>query len=136
MIEKLRRTLGEKGFFAAALNDLSNTFNCIQHRLLIAKLSASVFDMKSIAFIPAYLKNRKHKIKIGSIFSECLNILFGVPQGFILGPLLFLLFIADFFYLNYECAIAYIFGLGLSSIINVLEANANTLFNWFRKNGS
>ena len=97
MIGKLRKTICQKGLFAAALTDLSNTFDCIQHQLLIAKLSAYVFDMKSIAFISAYLKNRKHETKIGSIFSECLNILFGVPQGFILGPLLFLIFIADFF---------------------------------------
>ena len=102
MIEKIRKIRYEKGAFAAALTDLLKVFGCIPHQLLIAKLSAFGFDMKSIAFIFAYLKNRKQKTKIGSTFSECLNILFGVPQGSVLRPLLFLIFIADLFYLNYD----------------------------------
>ena len=68
--------------------------------LLTAKLSAYGFDMKSTAFLSAYLKKRKLNTKIGSTFSECLNILFDVPRGSILGPLLSLIFIADLTYLN------------------------------------
>ena len=59
MIELLRKIRDEKGVFAAVLTDLSKDFDCIPHQLLIAKLSAYGFDMKSIAFISAYLKNRK-----------------------------------------------------------------------------
>ena len=102
MIEKLRKIRDEKGVFAAVLTDVSKAFACLPHQLLIAKLSAYGFDMKSIAFISAQLKNRKQKTKIGSTFSECLIILFGVPHCSILGPLLFLIFIADLFYLNYD----------------------------------
>ena len=73
--------------------------------LLIAKLSAYVFDRKSIAFISAYLKNQKQKTRIGPTFSECLKlntyIIWCPTEGSILGPLLFL-FIADLFYLNYD----------------------------------
>ena len=84
MVEKLRKLRDEKGVFAAVLTYLLKAFNCIPHHLLITKLSVHGFDMTSIAFISAYLKNRKQKTKIGSTFSECLNILFGVPQGSIL----------------------------------------------------
>ena len=75
MIEKLRKIRDEKGAFAAPFTDLSKFFDCIPHQLLIAKLSAYGFDMKSVAFISAYLKNRKRKTKIGCTFSECLKIL-------------------------------------------------------------
>ena len=100
--------------------------------------------MKSRAFISTYLKNQKQKTKIVPTFSECLNILFDVPHDFILWALLFLIFIADLFYLNYDLGFASyaddttacIVAQDLSSIINVLEANVNTLFNWFRQNGS
>ena len=102
MIEKLRKIRYEKGGFGVVLPELSKAFYYILHKLPIAKLSAYGFDMKSIAFIFAYLKNRKHERKNGSTFSECLNILFGVPHGSILGPLLFLIFIANLFYLNYD----------------------------------
>ena len=61
----------------------------------------------------------------------------------ILGPLLFLIFIADLFYLNYDLDFAsyaddttpYICGQDFNSIIKVLEPNANKRFNWFRQNG-
>ena len=65
MIEKLRKIRDEKGVFAAVLTDLSKACDCILHQLLIAKLSAYGFDMKSIAFISVYLKNRKQKTKLG-----------------------------------------------------------------------
>ena len=57
MIEKLRKSRDEKGVFAAVLTDLSKAFDGITHELLIAELSVYGFDMKSIAFISAYLKN-------------------------------------------------------------------------------
>ena len=133
----------EKGVFAVVLTDLSKVFDCVPHQVLIEKLSAYGFDMKSIAFISAYLKNRNQKTKIGSTFSECLNILFGFPEGSLLEPLLFLIFIADLFYLNYDPDFAsyaddttpYICGQDFSSIINVLAPNVNTLFNWFWQKG-
>ena len=143
MIEKLRKIRDEKRVFAAVLTDLSKAFDCIPRQLLIAKLIGYGFDMKSIAFISAYLKNRKQKTKIESTFSECLNISFGVPQGSIMGSPLFLIFIADLFHLNYDldfpsyadATTLYICGQDFSSIINVLEPNVNTLFNCFQQNG-
>ena len=135
MIEKLRKIRDEKGVFAVVLTELSKAFDCIPHQSLIAKLSAYGFGMKSVAFISAYLKNWKQKTKIGSTFGECLNIFVGVSQGSILGPVLFLIFIADLFHLNYDLDFAsyaddttpHIFGQAFSSTINVLKPNVSTL---------
>ena len=97
MIEKLRKIRDNKGAFAATFTDLSKLFDCISYELLIAKLNAYGFDIKSLNFILVYFTNRKQKTKICSSFSDFLNILLGVPQGSILGPLLFIIYICDFF---------------------------------------
>ena len=106
---------------------------------VIAKLSVHRFDLKSIAFIPAYLKNRKQKL---GPLSGNIWIYYLVSHRNLLSGLLFLIFIGDLFYLNYDLDFAsyaddttpYICGQDFSSIINVLEPNANTLFNWLRQN--
>ena len=56
---------------------------------LIAKLQVHGFDNDSLNFICNYLLDREHGIKINSSFSTWSKIEYGVPQGFILGPLLF-----------------------------------------------
>ena len=89
-------------FFKATLHphvltDLSKAFDCILHEMLIAKLNAYGSDIKSLNFILAYFNNRKQKTEISSSSNDFLNILFGVPQGSILGPLLFVIFTCDLF---------------------------------------
>ena len=100
MIEKIRKIKDSKGVFAAVLTDLSKAFDCISHELLLAKLHAYGFDQISLTFMHAYLSQRLQKTKVGSTFSELMSILFGFPQGSILGPPLFIIYICDLFILN------------------------------------
>ena len=97
MIEKLRRIRDNKGVFEAVFTDLSKAFDCISHELLISKLNAYGFDIKLLNFILACFTTRKQKTKTSPSFSDFLNILFGIPQGSILGTLLFIIYICDLF---------------------------------------
>ena len=98
MIEKWHEFLDIGGHGGALLTDLSKAFDCIDHELLIAKLHAYGFDYDALKFIYSYLKERKQRTKINSSYSSLAEILFGVPQGSILGPLLFNTYICDLFY--------------------------------------
>ena len=80
------------------ITDLSKAFDCLPHQLLIAKLDAYGFDKSSLKLIHSYLSNRKQRIKINDRDSSWSEILYGVPQRSISGPLLFNIFICDVFY--------------------------------------
>ena len=80
MIEKIKQAKDNSNAFAAVLTDLSNAFDCIDHEFLIAKSNAYGFDSLSLKFLSAYLNFRKQSFKVGSTFSDYLNILSNVPQ--------------------------------------------------------
>ena len=91
-----------KGFCAAVLTDLSKAFDCICHDLLIAKLNAYGLERNALKLVYDYLSNRSQKTKVGSSFSTYLDIVYGVPQGSILGPLLFNIDLGDLFFESYS----------------------------------
>ena len=83
--------------FGALLPDLSKSFGCLDHELLIAKLNSYGFSLTALKLVHNYLSNRKQRTKIYSTYSSLLEIIFGVPQGSILGPLIFNNFLIGLF---------------------------------------
>ena len=87
--------LDESGYTGTVLMDLSKAYDCLPHDLIIAKFEAYGFDNISLKLFHSYFSNRKQKVKIGSAISERIDILTGILEGSILGPLIFNIFIND-----------------------------------------
>ena len=142
MLEKWKSATDNKKSLGAFLTDLSKAFDCLSHDLLIAKLNAYGFSMSALRFVHSYLKNRIQRTKMNSEYSYWEEIMFGVPQGSIPGPLFFNIFLCDLFLIMKNTDIAsyaddntpYTTGNSIEEVIQKLENAAKTLFQWFRDN--
>ena len=122
--------------FGTLLTDLSKTFDCLDHELLIAKLNEYGFSLTALKLVHNYLSNRKQRTKIDSMYSSLLEIIFGVPQGSILGPLLFHIFLIDLFFIIEDTDIAsytddntpYVLADNIDGVIKSLEEASEILF--------
>ena len=140
MLERLKKALDNKNKFAALLTDLSKAFDCLHRLLLIAKLDAYGFDHKSLNIILSYLSRRQQRTKVNNHLSVWADILSGIPQGSILGPLIFNIYINDIYYFILEDRIAkyvddttpYTIKDEYAELIDSLQLESNILLDWFK----
>ena len=127
----------------AVFLDLRKAFDLVNHDILLNKLKLYHFSENTIKFFKSYLSGRQQLVEIGRTRSEPLLVTSGVPQGSILGPLLFLLYINDLALSNNDINIdlfaddstVYKPGVNLIEIETKLQADLNCIQKWCKNNG-
>ena len=122
--------------------DLSKAFDTLIHDLLIAKLHAYGFDIKTLKLLHSYLTKRWQRAKANSSFSTWSELLQGVPQGSVLRTILFNIYLHDLFYLTemtQVCNFAddttfYVCDKDLNILINRLQHDTSLAVEWFENN--
>ena len=140
--EKMKESLDNIGLAAAVLMDLTKAFDTIHHELLIAKLHAYGFNMDALEIICSYLKNRLQRTNINVTFSSWTELLERVPQGSILVPILFNIYLNDLFFILKECNVCnyaddttpYVCDNDTKNLFLRLEHDSALVIEWFQYN--
>ena len=93
--ETIRNSIDKGLIVGATFIDLSKAFDSICHSILMKKLTKLNFGPNSVKLLGNYLTNRTQRVKVNGLFSDWIELHRGVPQGTILGPLCFLIYVND-----------------------------------------
>ena len=95
LTDLIRNEMDKGNYTGMVLLDLQKAFDTVDHSIMLQKLAALGFDNKSVSWFSSYLTDRRQCIDLNGTHSPFLKITCGVPQGSILGPLLFLIYVND-----------------------------------------
>lgn len=123
----------------AVFFDLSKEFDTVDHNLLLHKLNSVGLTDDTLNWFQSYLTNRKQRTSVGDALSVAAPITVGVPQGSILEPLLFLIYVNDLpscqlaskIILYADDTVNYYSSTNLSELESKLNLDLTTVSNWF-----
>ena len=93
--EIIHKQLEQSGLIGIASMDLSKAFDSVSHNLLLRKLEKKGFGGRSLKWLQTYLTNRTQEVRFNEQTSEKTQVMAGVPQGSVLGPILFIALTSD-----------------------------------------
>ena len=142
IIDYWRESLNDKKVVASILLDLKKAFDTVDHLLVVNKLKYYNFDHQAIKMLDSYLANRSYSIFMGGIKSESIPLNIGVPQGSVMGPLLFIIYINDIFKLKTSSQLVLFAddttisfaSIDMSSLKTTMETDLDLLDNWLKHN--
>lgn len=141
-VSEVQISLDAKMLTAVLFVDFRKAFDSVNHKVLLVKLKSLGFQDAAYELLKSYLHNRKQHVQIKNIVSESAEINCGVPQGSILGPLFFLLFLNDLFDIQffgklqlYADDAAFIYSASTEEVLrNQMQTDLNLLATWCDQN--
>ena len=140
--EMIKETIDNGKFGCGVFIDLRKAFDTVNHEILLVKLEHYGIRGKVLNWFQSYLSNRKQYVSFNGHSSELLEINGGVPQGSVLGPLLFLIYINDLpniskvlnFYLFADDTNIYYESASLQDLEKTINKELNKLYLWLNVN--
>ena len=142
IIDRIQKAIDDRNYSCGIFLDFSKAFDTINHNILIRKLQHYGVRGLALDWFISYLSNRNQVVTGNGVQSELLSVPCGIPQGSVLGPILFLLYINDFrkcsklfdFHLFADDANLFYENKNISVLETTVNAELNRVYDWLCAN--